>query len=1262
MDGSIHVHRPERVFPPFPAPQVLLLPAVPAQPSTGSPGRAELIPMLIAAGSGAGFALVSGNRTYLVLAVVLLLASVTGSVASRAAAQRQAHRRWADTRERHLAAVERVSGHARVAAEAQLAALARVHPPPSDLLAAVRAGALWERRPHHLDFGTIRLGLGRVPALVSIDEPPGAGSTTSGDAELAASNATARRAHAQLEAAPVTTELTRLSCVAVVGDAAACRTLVTGWLAQLAALHSPGDLGFLALVPEHELSVWEWLKWLPHTHDRALGRSVARLARRVGSNPQLVADLAADRTGTHHILVVDGYRPSPESAGRNQLDESLRLCTDLAVTAIVLCEGQGDVPARCSATVELAEDGTATFTEAGAQRAAVDFVPERCDTGTATPLARWLAPRRVREDTSGALGAGDVRLTELVAADGDGGDGQSRGGLLRAPLGRRDGARPLWLDLREASVGGAGPHGILVGATGSGKSELMRSLVLGLSRASSPLMFTTLLIDFKGGAAFRDLAALPHSVGLVTNLGDDLRLVDRVQAALSGEIVRRQQLLQDAGGVESIRAYHATATPQSAPLPYLLVLVDEFGELLEARPDFLTTFTTIGRLGRSLGIHLLLASQRLDEGRLRGLESHLSYRIALRTFTAAESHAVIGSAAAAELPPVPGLGYLSAGGEIVGFRAATTNLPAGTRCDSSPAGSGQLVRSFSLTSSRPVDVRGTENPAGSGSAIPSARRDLDVLVDATRRRYAELRAPAIWLPPLPERLPLAQLPGPGSLAEAAIGLLDDPVGQDQRPFSVRLLGDDAHLAIVGAPRSGRSTFLRTLVHSLVASEPPERLQVYVLDLGGSLPSLARLPHTGAVAGRSDGPAVRRVLAELSATVDDRSRALQAAGCATLAELEQRPDREQWLPDPLRAHLLLLVDGVAQLRAEHPEAEQQLAELAAAGSALGLHLAVTANRWTEIRQPILDAISSRLELWLLDPADSRHGRTLAATLPRVPGRALDPFGREVQLAEPAEHPRLATSTHTAVGIAPLPSWVDAAQAPTDGDATLFALGLQEHRQAWVDLDLLGPGAHLLVYGDGGSGRTALLRRVIRSLGSVPERVRLHLVDPGRGLAEIADNPAVVSYAYDRASATTLADELDQLLAEREPPPGLAPRELARGAWWSGPEHVLVVDDLDLLLGSHGSPFVVLGDHVRAARDRGVHVVVSRRVAGAARGAFEPFLSAVRESAPLGLVLCGDRSEGPLVADVAAQWHPPGRGFLVRPGRRPVLIQVAAEAGT
>jgi DNA segregation ATPase FtsK/SpoIIIE, S-DNA-T family len=179
----------------------------------------------------------------------------------------------------------------------------------------------------------------------------------------------------------------------------------------------------------------------------------------------------------------------------------------------------------------------------------------------------------------------------------------------------------------------------VVGATGSGKSVLLRTIVAGLAVTHPPELLGFVLVDFKGGAAFADLAGLPQVAGMITNLASDLLLVDRVRAALEGEQLRRQRLLREAGNLADIRAYHAAraADPTMAPLPHLLVVVDEFGELLAARPDFLDLFVAIGRVGRSLGIHLLLASQRLDEGRIRGLDGHLRYRVCLRTFGPAES-------------------------------------------------------------------------------------------------------------------------------------------------------------------------------------------------------------------------------------------------------------------------------------------------------------------------------------------------------------------------------------------------------------------------------------------------------------------------------------------------------------------------------------------------------------------------------------------------------------------------------------------------
>ena len=220
--------------------------------------------------------------------------------------------------------------------------------------------------------------------------------------------------------------------------------------------------------------------------------------------------------------------------------------------------------------------------------------------------------------------------------------------------------QPVELDIKESAQGGMGPHGLCIGATGSGKSELLRTLVLGLALAQSSEVLNFVLVDFKGGATFLGLDSLNHVSAVITNLEDELPLVDRMYDALHGEMVRRQELLRAAGNYASLRDYERDRERgvKLTPLPTLFVVLDEFSELLSAKPDFIDLFVMIGRLGRSLGVHLLLASQRLEEGKLRGLDTHLSYRVGLRTFSAMESRVVLGVPDAYELPSQPGNGYL----------------------------------------------------------------------------------------------------------------------------------------------------------------------------------------------------------------------------------------------------------------------------------------------------------------------------------------------------------------------------------------------------------------------------------------------------------------------------------------------------------------------------------------------------------------------------------------------------------------------------
>ena len=246
------------------------------------------------------------------------------------------------------------------------------------------------------------------------------------------------------------------------------------------------------------------------------------------------------------------------------------------------------------------------------------------------------------------------------------------------PIGLGEGGATVHLDIKESAQQGMGPHGLVIGATGSGKSELLRTLVLGLAMTHSPEHLNLVLVDFKGGATFAGMSGMPHVSAMITNLAQELTLVDRMQDALSGEMVRRQELLREAGNFASVRDYEKAraAGEDLEPLPSLFIVVDEFSEMLSARPAFIDLFVAIGRLGRSLGLHLLLASQRLEEGRLRGLESHLSYRVGLRTFSAGESRSVLGVPDAYELPPVPGLGYLKPDqSSLVRFKAAYVSGP-----------------------------------------------------------------------------------------------------------------------------------------------------------------------------------------------------------------------------------------------------------------------------------------------------------------------------------------------------------------------------------------------------------------------------------------------------------------------------------------------------------------------------------------------------------------------------------------------------------
>ena len=368
--------------------------------------------------------------------------------------------------------------------------------------------------------------------------------------------------------------------------------------------------------------------------------------------------------------------------------------------------------------------------------------PDRLTVAEAEAVARRLAPLRLAAMSRSSdtpltaelalpelLGVSATRTTSSVAQNWAPRPNRDR---LRVPIGVGTDGCAVELDLKESAQDGMGPHGLLIGATGSGKSELLRTLVLALAATHSSETLNFVLIDFKGGATFSSLDRLPHTAAVITNLADELPLVDRMVDAIDGELMRRQELLRKAGNFASLRDYEKARAGGAPlpPLPSLLIVCDEFSELLSAKPDFIDLFVQIGRLGRSLGVHLLLASQRLEEGRLRGLDTHLSYRIGLRTFSALESRAVLGVPDAYELPRSPGHGYLKFGTEpLTRFKAAYVSGPFRRAGGGGPgsAGDGGTPRVLSYSTHHVAAARagraGGARPGRAGGRRQPARRD-----------------------------------------------------------------------------------------------------------------------------------------------------------------------------------------------------------------------------------------------------------------------------------------------------------------------------------------------------------------------------------------------------------------------------------------------------------------------------------------------------------------------------------------------------------
>ena len=1098
-DGAgLEFNRPPRLLPPESATR-FQLPSPPGQLERRPvPVLMAVVPVVL--GVAMAYFL---RQVYMLALAVFSPVMLLGSYVSDRRHGRKSHgRQQAEYRDRKA----RVERDAADAAEAERFVRRRDCPDPATV-ASIASGPrqrLWERRRTDPDYLLLRLGTADLPSAVELTDP--------------AADEHRRRRHWRIPDAPVTVPLTARGVAGIAGPGDAPRSAGRWLVAQVAALHSPEDVQICVLTGVSGQSAWEWVRWLPHGRP-AEGQDCAVL---VGNDAETVAARIAElqaiitargkawrehraaegRFGSDIVVIFDGSRKLRSLPGAIGV---LRDGPRVGVYSICLDAEERLLPAECQAVAAVSLDGRLVVQQMN-QPAVAPVRPEYVTPGWAERLARSIAPIRdvSGDDEAGGL-PGACRLLDVLGLDPPDVEAiaarwQTGGRTTYAVIGAcYDG--PFGIDLRQD-----GPHGLIAGTTGAGKSELLQTMIASLACANRPDEMTFVLVDYKGGSAFKDCAHLPHVTGMVTDL--DAHLTQRALASLSAELTRREKVLA-AAGAKDIEEYteRIGRRPRDFPLSRLVIVIDEFASLVRDLPDFVTGLVGIAQRGRSLGIHLILATQRPSGAVSADIRANTNLRIALRMTEAAESADVIDAPDAAQISrAAPGRGYVRLGhASLVPFQAG--------RIGGSRPGATALIRPWVASTGWP-DLGRPEPRRSAAQQADNEVTDLAVLVREICRAAASLRIPAQsspWLPPLPRTLLLRDLPGlgrPPDRAEPPIpfGLIDLPGVQRQRP-AVLHLESFGHLMAAGAPRSGRSQLLRTIAAAIAAGFSCADAHLYGIDCGnGALLPLADLPHCGAVVTRTQDERSARLLARLTAELSQRQDLLAAGGYAGVTEQRAAAPAGQRLP-----HIVVLLDRWEGFTATLGEdgggtLTDVITRILSEGASAGIHLIMTGDR-SLLAGRIAALCEDKLVFKMAEKDDyalaGLRPRDLPAEIP--PGRAFAAgSSTETQVALLAPDP---SGQGQAAALHQIAGWAAALDARVPRSRRPFRVDLLPARitfaEAWPlrppearsplwglagvggdELTALGPDLSegvpaFIVAGPARSGRSAVLAAMTRS---------------------------------------------------------------------------------------------------------------------------------------------------------------------------------------
>ncbi len=1015
------------------------------------------------------------------------------------------------------------------------------HPAATETVEAASAGSalLWTRRAGDPGFAEFRLGLGSMPSRNYLEVPQLGRSRA--EAWLEASKAL--EGLGEVSPVPVVAEPLRAGAIGVAGPREQTLAAARSIVAQAVGLHSPAELVVATLASPSSARDWDWLKWVPHTASPHSPIEAKHLANTGPGCAALLTEL--------EDLVSEPVEAETreEDAGPRQGDfVPPKMPKDRPVVLVVI---EDDAPVERSRMVQIAEEGWRRGVIVLWLAPATVRLPAACriflEQGTAPDdaVAGFVGEAVVRMPvTADALAAADTaRMARALAPLVDSGVpvedesdlprsvsfltlvgteiaeshesvierwGENRS-IITGPYAAAPVARPKPGNLRAVigqSAGGTfsidlksdGPHALVGGTTGAGKSELLQAWILGMAVAHSPQRLTFLLVDYKGGSAFRDCVNLPHTVGLVTDLSQ--HLVRRALASLSAELKYREHILAQykAKDLAELERRGEAAAP-----PSLVIVVDEFAALVQEVPEFVDGVVNVAQRGRSLGLHLILATQRPAGVIKDNLRANTNLRMALRMADEADSEDVLGTNVAAFFDPsLPGRAVSKAGpGRLTPFQ---TGYAGGWTTGEAPPA--QLeVETLGFGSGVPWELPVVEEHVTVQDDLgPTDIQRVVTQVEAARVG-AQIDIPRKpWLPELAATYELADLPTKRRDDELVIGISDDPDNQTQPPISFRP-DVEGNLAVYGASGSGKSAFLRTVAVAAGFTVRGGPCRVYGLDFGNrGLAMLEDLPHVGSIIYAGDHERFARLLTMLREMVDERAVRYSKVNATTITDYRRLTGETD------EPRVIVLVDGLAALAGAYDDYAGQkwldlLTSLASDGRPVGLHFVVTADSRSGVWGSLASAVQSRLVMRMANPDDyialDVPGDVLS--LGSAPGRALK-GDRELQIAVLGGSSDSTVQARAIAGFAEgmrragaqdvpsiesLAEKIRLADLPARDEAGRPVIGVLSSTLEPVGFDLRGGQ---LVVGPSGSGRTTTVLTMVQAAKRAKPGLRTYLFSP------------------------------------------------------------------------------------------------------------------------------------------------------------------------